>query len=353
MSTVKAQFKINNFVTYQVTLDGISFGFVDPKTGSYTPKKGETLEYDGFTVKLCDGREFPHVHQLRAAIRAGWLYPQTGDSSLPEDPRAAQESRILVRPTEGSDLRSSSRTKMVTELEESREVASLEQSGWESASSNPVSATHISPTHPTEEISDSQKGMLISLLSALDTHNANTDPHPEHSAPPPRKKVTESGFSNHEAKLGSARRLPVDVQEERKTYPIVQDTSTHENVVATIGSSPSPSPSESRPFSPKSATTDDQRYVGKIALSQDATPATIEDSAAAKMVNRELISIQKQAQVGNSDPQSTQSSSESGQVVGTIRSPASSPNVRVEDEGAVKSAIRKANAPITPGAKKK
>jgi len=68
-------FQANQFRTYRAAIDGISLGFIATGSGGYSPRKGETLQYDGTTVVLSDGREFADVPQLRSAIRERWFVP--------------------------------------------------------------------------------------------------------------------------------------------------------------------------------------------------------------------------------------------------------------------------------------
>ncbi|GAG12790.1 unnamed protein product, partial [marine sediment metagenome] len=65
-------FQVNEFRIYKVNVDGVSFGFIDTGAGGYSPPRGEEFQYDGNTVVLKDGREFPDVTQLRSAIQGGW-----------------------------------------------------------------------------------------------------------------------------------------------------------------------------------------------------------------------------------------------------------------------------------------
>jgi hypothetical protein len=88
-------FQVNEFRTYEVVVDGVSFGFINTSAGGYSPPRGEKFEYDGTTVVLKDGREFADVPQLRSAIKEGWCVPVGGATSV----RRPKSARIEVRPT--------------------------------------------------------------------------------------------------------------------------------------------------------------------------------------------------------------------------------------------------------------
>lgn len=89
------EFHVNEFRTYEVQVEGVSFGFIDTGAGGYNPALGEKFQYDGTTVVLKDGREFNDVPQLRSAITEGWCV-QVGGKVSRRGPRSAN---IQVRAT--------------------------------------------------------------------------------------------------------------------------------------------------------------------------------------------------------------------------------------------------------------
>lgn len=115
-------FQVNHFRTYEVRVEGLSLGFINPGGGAYTPGLGEKLQYDGTTVILKDGREFTDVPQLRSAIlNSNWLVP-VGDKVTQVRPKSAG---IQVRPTETRGNERVARTTVVTEQHDEREVVSI------------------------------------------------------------------------------------------------------------------------------------------------------------------------------------------------------------------------------------
>lgn len=62
-----------SFRNYRVMVDGFLLGFVDAAQGGHPLTVGDHLKFDGTTLILEDGREFPNVPQLRGVIAEGWL----------------------------------------------------------------------------------------------------------------------------------------------------------------------------------------------------------------------------------------------------------------------------------------
>ena len=90
------QFEAGVFLAYRAT-DQINIGAIDTTTaGGYNVSKDETLQYDGSTIILKDGREFSGITQLRSAIEAGWFVPET-DTQTTYRPKSAN---IEVREVE-------------------------------------------------------------------------------------------------------------------------------------------------------------------------------------------------------------------------------------------------------------
>jgi len=89
------EYESGAFHAYRAT-ETINIGAIDTQTSGYNVKKDEVFRYDGDTIILKDGREFPGITQIRGAIKAGW-FVNAADTASVYRPKSAN---IQVRETE-------------------------------------------------------------------------------------------------------------------------------------------------------------------------------------------------------------------------------------------------------------
>lgn len=119
--TSATAFKAGEFYKYKATVDGIHLGFINSTGEPYKPVKDETLQYDGSTVILKDGRSFQEVPQLRSAIRSGWFVKE--DEAPVYRPKSAG---IQVRDTEQRGFDPVSKMEISVVEQDERPIASVE-----------------------------------------------------------------------------------------------------------------------------------------------------------------------------------------------------------------------------------
>lgn len=339
-------FQVNQFRTYEVRVEGLSLGFINTGSGAYTPQLGELLQYDGTTVILKDGREFTDVPQLRTAIlNSNWLVP-VGDKVTTVRPKAAG---IQVRPTETRGNERVVKTTVQLEQSDEREVVSIAQRKKQREATN-LEATRRVPLESQEarkameSHSSSRTGDddIDEILSEIDDEMRlfleEQEPEPEvedpyagiadevesdilsmlnwaeeQDSPSKPKRKTK-------AKTKSARELPVDMQDERKTMPLIREDPTENagTVVGNVGDQKrmviereeeialdvaqakpaQKSPAPRKRFGGSGAIViDEQRDMGQIALSSEAAPIRLDESAKVASSNTESIKM-GEAEVG-------------------------------------------------------
>jgi len=75
------EYESGAFHAYRAT-ETINIGAIDTQTSGYNVKKDEVFRYDGDTIILKDGREFPGITQIRGAIKAGWFVDAADTDSI-------------------------------------------------------------------------------------------------------------------------------------------------------------------------------------------------------------------------------------------------------------------------------
>jgi hypothetical protein len=356
-------FQVNEFRTYEVMVEGLSLGFINTSGGGYTPAKGEELQYDGTTVILKDGREFADVPQLRTAIlNSNWLVP-VGNQVRTVRPKAAG---IKVRPTETRGNDPVVRTVVALQQDDERLVGSIASRKAAREAAN-LEATRRVPLEskearkavgavdeyyvetestgdaeldeifgeieedmvifemeadPEEEEEDTEEDRQAEMRAEVDSdiiallNWAEEDPTPAPKRKPKAKKKVAKRKAA--AKPASARNLPVDMQDERLTMPIVQDTTeTEGTVVGNVGdqkrtivereeeiamsvspATPQKPTAPDRPGITGAIVVDEQREVSRIALSSTSAPIRLDETAKVTSGSRESIQMGDSAQVG-------------------------------------------------------
>jgi len=359
-------FQVNEFRTYEVRVEGLSLGFINTSGGGYTPKLNEKLQYDGTTVILKDGREFTDVPQLRTAIlNSNWLVP-VGNQVRTARPKAAG---IMVRPTETRGNEPVVRMAVTLQQSDERMVGSIagrkaarEATNLEATRRVPLdsqearTAVAAGEDFYVEEIESTGDEELDSIFGeieeemlsfAMETEDededeeevtededrqaemraevdsdiiallnwAEDDPTPAPKRTRQVKKVAQRQVTTKP----SARNLPVDMQDERLTMPIVRDeTETAGMVVGSVGNqqrtviereeeiamnvspaTPQTPVAPKRPGITGAIVVDEQREVSRIKLSSTAgAPIRLDESAKVVSGNRESIMMGDGAQVG-------------------------------------------------------
>lgn len=374
------EFRVGEFRMYEAKVEGISLGFIDTgSNGGYSPGLGEHIQYDGITVILKDGREFTDVPQLRTAIQSGW-FVRVGDKVTKYRPKAAG---IQVRPTETRGSERPVRTTVITEMEEDREVGNVgdrkarrEQTNAEAGRRVPLESAEARTVLAQQESASTGDEDVDELLGALDAEmnewflaqaedeekegveddeaeieaQAEADilsllawVEEEGSTPP--KKASKAKKTT---KKKTARTLPVDQQDERLSMPLVREDPT-ENAGTVVGNvseqqrtvveraeelamkdvaqakptakSPAPKP---RFGGTGAIVVDEQRDMGQIALSGNAAPIRLEESAKVSSGQTETIRM-GQAQVGGAQKKKAHSvqtaEGQEGVAVGRVLSP--------------------------------
>lgn len=338
-------FKINVFHTYEVQVEGLSLGFINPKGGGYNPKLNEPLDYDGNTVVLKDGREFSDVPQLRSAIGSGWL-KQVGTKAPKVVPKTAG---IQVRPTETRGNERIVKRAIVLEQSDERVIGSIADRQKNREATNNAAAQRVPletqeaqqalqrsfnsgddeideiarliddeialyqhtlfpedvlvmGDHPGADMAAEVEGDILSALDWVETDSSPAPPAPEKTA----------------------RRLPVEIYEDRKTLPLVLEdtTDTAGTVVGNVGQqrqqrltvierdaeipmnvAPARPDAKSPAPKPRFGSTgviivDEQRDMGRISLSSTAAPIRLDESVKVSSTSTEVIKMGDGAQVG-------------------------------------------------------
>lgn len=392
-------FQVSKFRTYEAKVEGISLGFINTGTGGYSPKLNETLQYDGITVILKDGREFTDVPQLRTAINSGW-FVQVGDQVTTYRPKAAG---IQVRPTETRGNERPNRMEVVTEVIEdvtvgsisarkaAREAVNAEATRkvpFQSQEARVAMEVHQAATatgddeldevlfaidgemeewledqqpeeeyeeeyeeeeDPEAEVKAQAEADILTLLASLDD-NAPAAPKKKRA-----KKVSTK----------SARRLPVDMQDERKTLPLVREDPTENagtvvgnvtqqrrtvveraqelplNVAKATPEATSPKPKPRFGGTGVIVVDNEQRDMGRIALSSNAAPIRLDETAKVASTGTESIKMGEGAQVGTRKTASMATGVDGGVAVGRVLSPTTQSFV-ADDQNTSSTAIQRA-----------
>ena len=345
-------FQVNEFRTYEVRVEGLSLGFINPSGGGYTPGLGETLQYDGTTVILKDGREFVDVPQLRTAIlSSSWLVP-VGNIVTKTRPKSAG---IKVRPTETRGDERVVRRAITLEQSDERMVGSIADRTASREATN-LDATRRVPLESQEardavaggeevyvaegtgdkELDDilgeiEEEMVLFEKIRAVDGEEPEEGVYAEMRAEvdsdilallnwaeedpePALKPKVKSNVKKH-----SARHLPVDMEDDRKVLPLIREdvTDTAGTVVGTVGNqkrtvlerekeialnvapaTPAKAPKPKRSGITGAIVVDEQREVSRITLSSSASPIRLDESAKVVSGSRESIMMGDSAQVG-------------------------------------------------------
>lgn len=373
-------FRVNEFRTYKVEKEGVQFGFMDTATGGYAPAKGETVEYDGTTVILHDGREYTDVPQLRSAIKDGWL-SLVGSKVTTHRPKAAG---IQVRPTETRGGDRPVKTTLDTERAEETAVVSVDDRRRQREATN-AEATRKVPLASQEaqvamedrwDSGDDEVNELADLFDdamydyateveddvedegsdvkaqaeadILDMLNAVEDDAP--APPAPRRRAARPRAPRpppSQMKTGAPAdlQMPVDNQDDRPSMPIVRENAMENagDVVGSVGDqrktvverehefaldvaqakpenqSPAPKP---RFGGVGAIVHDEQRDMGTIALSDNKPAIKLDESAAVSSSGNETIRMGDEAQVGPRNKTAGKApETDQGVAVGRILSP--------------------------------
>lgn len=380
-------FQVNEFRTYEVKVEGLSLGFINTGQGGYTPALGEKIQYDGSTVILKDGREFPDVPQLRTAIlKSNWLVP-VGDKVTQVRPKSAN---IKVSPTETRGGERPVKTVVELQTSDEREVVSISERKKQREATN-LEATRRVPLESQEARAAVEKqaqieqaefestgdpeldAILGEIAEGLHEYrmaktlqsDVDADQSAERSrraeieaeveadilnmlewaeqdtpAPVPKPRAARASVTTKP----TARQLPVDMQDDRKTMPLVREDPTENagRVVGNVGDqqrtviereeeialnvaqarpkqkSPAPKP---RFGGSGAIVVDEQRDMGIIALSSEAAPIRLDESAKVVSGSKESIKM-GEIQVGQKSASLRPSTNvEGGVAVGRIMSP--------------------------------
>lgn len=374
------EFHVNEFRTYEVQVDGVSFGFIDTASGGYYPSRGEKFKYDGTTVVLKDGREFTGVPQLRSAVREGWCVV-VGNATTIRKPRSAN---IQVRSTTHHGTERPVKTVPQTEFAEDEVVLSVgdRQKRREAANADAVrkialesdegrqalaaywdsgdpEINHIAEAITQEmdewllaqeesvaledednEIKARAEADILSLFAIVEEdaeEQLRSKSRARQAARKTPSRRPRPPVSNLPAEVPSdLRTLPVDVPDERMTMPIVkEDVQEHSGTVVgsvldredseiTLDLAPSTPPKKEPPTSRMGNTgaliIDEQRHMGDIALSSNAAPIRLEDSAKVKPASTEVVKM-GDVQVGPRQKVAHPVDDQGGIAVGRVLSP--------------------------------
>ena len=367
------KFQVTEFRTYEAKVEGIALGFINTSSGGYSPKLGETLQYDGLTVILKDGREFTDVPQLRTAIQSGW-FSCVGDDVVTYRPKSAG---IQVRPTETRGNDRVSKMTVTTEIVEDVEVGSISARKERREAIN-AEATRKVPLQSQEaqaameihqaasatgdedlddvlfSIDAEMEEWLEDQQSEEESEEDGEDPEAgakaqaeadilslleflDDDTPTPKKTRAQKTLPK------SARRLPVDMQDERITMPLVREDPT-ENAGTIVGNvseqkrtvvertkefaldvaratpqATSPKPKPRFGGAGVIVVDNEQRDMGQISLSSNAAPIRLAESAKVASSGTESIKMGDGAQVGTRKTARTEESG--GVAVGRVLSP--------------------------------
>jgi hypothetical protein len=317
-------FKVGSFKVYRAT-EGISLGFIDPKSGGYTADKDEVIETDGITVILSDGRKFDNVPQFRGAIDSQWFVP-VANKKAKYQPKAAD---IQVRGTEQRGRERPEKRRVITHRAEEDAVLSIEdrrrqrEAANADVRTNPKLETKEAQTViaaqgqrvPTGDVDVDE--FLAVMDAAMDLVMAQyTD----------QEEVVEVETAPSAAADASLFDLIDSLDEEpntapkaptRFTMPVQREEDVAENTGKVVGrvekqeeleinvaparpavqaDAPKPAP---RPGNAGAIVVDDQKYVGRINLSGDNQAARpVGDTAAVSSSTSDMVRMADDAQVG-------------------------------------------------------
>lgn len=316
-------FKVNEFKTYEIAREGISFGFIDTSAGGYSPAMGERLQYDGNTVILNDGREFTDAPQLRSAIREGWI-TQVGSKTVRHTPKSAG---IKVSPIESKGFTKASKSALPTEQAEENTIISVQARTESRLASNADAARNV-PLHT----SSAQKAMasqwatedndLNDIIAALDQVS-----RPVKTAQ--KKSEEQVVFS-------------VENQDDRLTMPILRDEHSDNSgeVVANIkdrhhslsveqeqefplnvAQAKPPVQKSVRMGAVGAIVHDEQRDMGAISLSSNRPAIKLDDTAVVKSSGVDMIRMGEKAEIGSHAKKASAPNVDQGVAVGRVLSP--------------------------------
>jgi hypothetical protein len=336
------EYQLHQFRSYRNTRVGLSLGFIDPKAGGYVPALDEVLQFDGTTVVLKDGREFPNVPQLRGAVSEGW-FVLVGDVAPEYRPRPAGievrdteqrgqervvkrtvttvgdderfvgnvESRRIAREqtneTAGRNVPLQTEAARQAVAEESRAIARSEELdpvvldvlNVLDQASQQWEAAQIEPSEFEQADAD-----IIALLNSVATSEAAVRPQP-----PVRRAVPAP--TPESAPRPSARSLPLE-REEHLRMPVVREDPT-ENAGTVVGTvtgrsgavierekdfqldlAPASPRAQSPAPTPRFGGTgvvvvDEERNLGGIALSNSRPPISLDDSAKVRPMSTDMV----------------------------------------------------------------
>jgi len=349
-------FQVNEFRIYQVDVEGVSFGFINTSSGGYVPAKGETFEYDGSTVILQDGRKFTDITQLRNAIHAGWAILKDGTAVRTYRPKSAgiqvratetrgneratkmtietedADDRVIVtvadrtRNREATNARASRNVPLETaearavmaatgdaDLDEIIMAIDDEMEDWAEERESEQMLVDVEARQGStdiavrvEEIKARAEADILELLASVDNDDEEVAPRAAVVAKPSQRK--------------SARRLPVDAEEDRVILPLVREDTTEtgtvignvsdqrktviereEEIVMNVAPATpqGPRPQAARRLGVSGAiVVDEQREVSTIHLSSTAAPIRMDESAQVGTSGTESIRMGDGAQVG-------------------------------------------------------
>jgi hypothetical protein len=378
-------FQVNEFRTYKLVREGVSFGFIDTQTGGYSPALGETFKYDGSTVILRDGREFSDAPQLRSAIREGWI-SQVGSEVTAYRPKAAG---IQVRATEHRGTERPVKTTIETTRAEERAIMSVEDRRRRREETN-AEATRKVPLQSREAqvaiapLWSSGDEEIDNLADVLDSQmwtyeqSRDEDENPEDEDPEdavraqaeadilamlnsvedddaparaPRRSAPRTRAAMHpvsQMRTGASANLrmsmPVENQDARPSMPIVREDAMENagDVVGRVSDQNKAVVEREREFAldvaqakPENKSPaprprfggvgaiihDEQRDMGAIALSSNTPAIKLNESAAVTSSGNEMIRMADTAQVGPRKQMARAPETDQGVAVGRILSP--------------------------------
>lgn len=367
-------FESGAFHAYRAT-ETINVGAIDTQTSGYNVAKDEVFRYDGDTIILKDGREFGGITQLRGAIKAGWFVPAADTESVYRPKSAniqvaeteqrgqdrAPKHRVVVEDAEEQvagtvDARKKDREARHQAIssglpvlespeaqaavaarvedsenyvfdcgdEEMNEIGaeiSAEVNAWWSAQLSDVVGEEES--EPVEDVREQIETDMLSMFTMLDDMGEE---------PPPKRKAAKKA-----TKKAASKKFPVQA-EERLAMPIKNGDDDTENAgtvvrtiveqeqVITLNVAPA-TPQSPQPMRPGKAgvivVDEDQKDVGRIALSQEAAGAiSMEDRAKVKQASTDSVRMSDEAEVGGRKKMQTMEADSGGVAVGRIKSPA-------------------------------
>jgi hypothetical protein len=418
----EVEYESGAFHAYRAT-ETINIGAIDTQTSGYNVKKDEVFRYDGDTIILKDGREFPGITQLRGAIKAGWFVnasdtesiyrPKSANIQIGETEQRGRDKapkhRVIVQEAEDAVAGSVSARKAdreakheaisrgtpVMESAEARAVVASQAQAMADedlfaaldagAEEQPEVLTHLQEMvglnfdaqilfksgdremdllageiseagdewikekiwahtpdevedgDPTENVRAKIETDMLGMFSLLDDM--------EEPSPPKRRKAAPKAAPKAAVKAnqGAQPRFPVQ-QEERIIMPIKRADDDNQggevvgkvagrskvivesevtipmNVAPAVPKKAAPEPT-SRFGAAGAIVVDDQRNVGKIALSDTATRTNLDVSAKVVQSVSDGVRMDDSATVGGRKKHAVVSGESDGVVVGKILSP--------------------------------